>query len=406
MRTTSDLLRLADGALLKTYRQPLLVLTRGEGCRVWDTDGNEYLDLFAGIAVSVLGHAHPALVQAVASQAARLIHVSNYFYSDRQVEFAAALTRAAGPGLDRVFLCNSGAEANEGALKLARRYHFCRGDVDRVDVIATHHAFHGRTLGALSLTGQPRYWEGFGPRLANSSHVPYGDLGALEARMNDRTAAVIVEPIQGEAGVIVPPAGYLQGVQDLCHRRGALLLVDEIQTGVGRTGRFLACQREGLSPDVVTLAKGIAGGVPVGAFLVREALADALPPGTHGTTFGGNALAAAAGLAVLGALASEGLEARAGALGEVLSARLRALVRAYPSAVVDARGVGLMQGLELHPSVDPREVLSRLRDRGVLVSLGGERVLRFVPALTITREELDRGVDAVEAVLQDPPRAR
>ncbi|MBI5515086.1 MAG: acetylornithine transaminase [Deltaproteobacteria bacterium] len=404
MRTTADLLNLADGALLKTYKQPPLVLTRGEGCRVWDTDGREYLDLFAGIAVSVLGHAHPALVQAVASQAARLIHVSNYFYNDRQVEFASALVRAAG--MDRAFLCNSGAEANEGALKLCRRHHFTRGDTERVDVIATHQSFHGRTLGALALTGQPKYWEGFGPRLSGVSHVPYGDLQALEARMNDRTAAVIVEPIQGEAGVLVPPKGYLQGVRDLCHRRGALFIADEIQTGVGRTGRFLACQREGVEADVVTLAKGIAGGVPVGAFLVRSALAGALVPGTHGTTFGGNALAAAAGLAVLGVLESEGLFSRAEALGEVLAGRLRALCEAFPSAAVEARGVGLMQGLELHSSVDPREVLARLRDRGVLLSLGGDRVLRFVPALTITREELDRGVDAVAEVLQEPPRTR
>jgi len=402
MTATNDLLALADRHLLKTYKQPPLVIDRGAGCRLWDTDGRRYLDLYAGIAVCALGHAHPALVRAVSEQMARLGHIANYYYNDRQIELAAELCRRTG--FDRVFFANTGTEANEGALKLARRHHWTRDDRERTDIVSTWSSFHGRTMGAVTMTGQAKYWEGFGQPLAGVSHVKYGDLEAMRRRVNDRTAAIIVEPVQGEGGVLPAPPGYLAGLRQLCDERGALLIVDEIQTGVGRTGKFLAVQHEGVMPDVVTLAKGTAGGVPIGAFLVREHLAAALAPGTHGTTFGGNPLACAAALAVLRTIDDEGLMGHAERMGAHLLAGLGVLVKRHPHAATGARGRGLLVGLVLADSVDPRGVLSAMRERGVLVSQAGDHVIRFAPPLIVTASELDEGLAALDAVLADPPR--
>ncbi len=404
MPTTAELLAYADQHLLRTYKQPPLVLTRGEGCRVWDTDGKCYLDLYAGIAVCVLGHGHPAIVKAVTEQIARLGHVANYFYTDRQLELAAAL--AERTGLERVFFCNSGAEANEGALKLVRRWHASNGNPERAGIVATWGSFHGRTMGAVAMTGQAKYWEGFGPRLSDISHVPYGDLDAMRRRVNDRTAAIIVEPVQGEGGVLPAPVGYLEGLRQLCDDTGALLILDEIQTGVGRTGRFLASQHRGVLPDVVTMAKGIAGGVPIGFFSARERYADALPPGSHGSTFGGNPLAAAGALAVLDTLDREGLIEGAVTKGEHLLTQLKGLVAKHPTVATAARGWGLMAGLVLADDIDVRGVLGALRERGVLLSMAGDKVLRFVPALTVTVAELDEGLAALDAVLADAPRVK
>lgn len=402
MTATHDLLALADRYLLKTYKQPPLVIERGEGCRLWDSEGRCYLDLYAGIAVCALGHAHPALVRAVSEQVARLGHIANYYYNDKQIELAAELCRRTG--MDRVFFANTGTEANEGALKLVRRYHWARNDRERIEIVSTWSSFHGRTMGSVTMTGQAKYWEGFGPPLAGVSHVPYGDLEAMRRRVHDRTAAVIVEPIQGEGGVLPAPPGYLTGLRHLCDERGALLIVDEIQTGVGRTGKFLAVQHEGVVPDVVTLAKGLAGGVPIGAFLVREHLASALAPGTHGTTFGGNPLACAASLAVLRTLDDADLLAHVTRTGTHLLTGLEALVKKHPHAATEARGRGLLVGLVLAEGIDPRGVLNAMRERGVLVSQAGERVIRLAPPLIITEAEIDEGLAALDAVLQDPPR--
>lgn len=403
MATTSDLLALAGRHMLQTYKQPPLVMTRGEGCYLWDHDGKRYLDLYAGIAVNVLGHAHPALVRAITEQAGRLLHIANYFYNDRQIELAAEL--CARTGYDRVFFCNSGTEANEGALKLARRYHFARNDKDRTQLVATWNSFHGRTMGALALTGQAKYWEGFGHMIPDVSHVAYGDLDAMARRINDRTAAVFIEPVQGEGGVLPAPDGYLAGLRRLCDERGALLVADEIQTGVGRTGKFLAVHHEGVVPDIVTIAKATAGGVPIGAFLTREALAHVLAPGTHGSTFGGNPLAAASALAVLRTLDDEGLLANAERMGRHLLEGLDALARKHPGAAVRAQGRGLLCGLVLADGVDPRGVLGAMRERAVLVSQAGERVIRFAPPLIVKAEQLDEGLAALDVVLADPPRA-
>lgn len=402
MADTSELLALAGRHMLKTYKQPALVITRGEGCRLWDTDGRAYLDLYAGIAVCALGHAHPALVKAISAQAARLVHIANYYFNDRQIELAAEL--CARSGLDRVFFCNSGAEANEGALKLARRYHYGRGEADRLHVVATWNSFHGRTHNALMATGQRKYWEGFGNPNPTVSHVNYGDLEALMRRVNDHTAAVIIEPVQGEGGVLPAPEGYLRGIRELCDRTGALMIVDEIQTGVGRTGKFLAVQHEGVTPDVATIAKGTGGGVPIGAFLVREKFADALPPGTHGSTFGGNPLATAAALAVLHTFDAENVLENVDTQGRYLLDGLRGLVKKHPEVATGARGKGLLCGLILADGVDARGVLNGMRERGVLISQAGEKVLRFAPPLIIKREELDEGLAALDGVLANAPR--
>jgi acetylornithine/N-succinyldiaminopimelate aminotransferase len=318
------------------------------------------------------------------------------------LELAAELARRTG--LERVFFCNSGAEAIEGCFKLARRWHWHRNDRERVEVVATLNAFHGRTMGAVSLTGQPKYWEGFGAPIPGVSHVPYGDLEALRRRVNDHTAAIFVEPVQGEGGVLPAPPGYLAGIRKLCDESGALMVLDEVQTGIGRTGTFLACQHDHVVPDIVALAKGIAGGVPMGAFLAREKFADALPPGAHGSTFGGNPLAAAAALAVLRAFDEQNILPNVQHRGAHLLHRLHELVRKHHGVAVGARGRGLLCGLVLDPAVDTRGVLAALRDRGVLVSQAGDRVVRFAPPLIITDAEIDEGIAALDAVLVDPPR--
>ena len=403
MATTTQLLDTAEKHFLRTYRQPPMVLTRGEGCQVWDTEGRRYLDLYAGIAVSALGHNHPRLVAAIAEQATRLIHTANYFFNDRSIELAGELARRSG--LERVFFTNSGTEAIEGSLKLARRWHWARNDKDRVEVIATMNAFHGRSMGAVSLTGQPKYWEGYGAPIPGISHVAYGDLEATQRRINDHTAAIFVEPVQGEGGVLPAPPGYLAGLRKLCDETGALLVLDEIQTGIGRTGKFLACHHDDVIPDVVALAKGIAGGFPMGAMLAREKFADALPPGSHGTTFGGSALGAAAALAVLKTFDEDRILESVVARGTHLLTQLTLLAKKHPTVATGARGRGLLAGLVLDPAIDTRGVLGAMRERGVLLSQAGDRVVRFAPPLIVTEAELDEGIAALDQVLANAPRA-
>lgn len=397
--TNKDLIETANRTFLANYRPAPIVLTKGQGCRVEDVDGNRFLDLCAGIAVVNVGHSHPKLVQAIADQAARLMHVSNLFWNDRSIEFADALSKRTG--FSRFFFCNSGAESNETLLKLARRYHYEQGDKDRTEIIATWNSFHGRTMGALSMTGQPKYHDGLRPLVGDVSHVDYGDVDALAGALSRKTAAVILEPVQGEGGVVVPDDAYLRAARELCDKHGALLLFDEVQTGFGRTGRFLAREWSGVMPDAVALAKGIGGGFPLGAVGVSEALVNALPPGSHGTTYGGNPLACAAGLAVLEILEGEGLVARAEERGNYLHEALQALVD-DPSlpAAVGTRGRGLLRGLILGDKVTPAEVLAKVREHGVLLSLAGGNVLRFSPPLCVSEEELAEGVRTVRSVLE------
>ncbi len=396
----SELVALGQRYLYPNYRQPPLVLVRGQGSEVWDAGGRRYLDFYAGIAVSVLGHGHPRLVAALREQAGELLHVANYFFNAPNVRLAERLCQMTG--FDRAFFCNSGAEANEAMLKLARRFHTQRGEPERVRILAFHNSFHGRTMGALAATGQAKYREGFGP-LGPVTHVPYGDLAAVRAALASDVAAILAEPVQGEGGVLPAPPGFLAGLRALANESGALLLLDEVQTGVGRTGRFLACEHAGVRPDVVALAKALGGGVPIGAMLCEERLAGVLPPGSHGSTFGGGPLASAAALAVLQVVDEERLVARAAEQGAALAEGLAALAARHPRLAVGARGLGLLQALVLRDGVEARSLVERLRAAGVLVTVAGEEALRFSPALTIRPEELAEGLAIVDAVLGATP---
>lgn len=401
MATNAALIAIAREAMLGNYRPAPFVLARGCGCRVEDVEGRKYLDLSGGIAVLSVGHAHPELAAAIAEQAARLIHTSNLFFHDRGIELAREIARRTP--FDRVYFCNSGTEANEAMLKLARRWHHEQGDGERFEIVSTENSFHGRTYGALTITGQPKYHTGMGPLLGGVRLVPYDDLAAMREAVGPRTAAVIVEPIQAEGGIRVPSEGYLRGLRELCDERGALLLFDEVQTGWGRTGRFLGAEHEGVVPDAASFAKGIGGGFPLGAMAVRERVAGGLPYGSHASTFGGNPLACAAGLAVLRIFDAEKLVENAERVGRHLGAALDSLV-AELDAAAEARGRGLLRGVRLASDVDPRATLGAVRERGVLLSLAGGDVLRFSPPLNVTTDEIDEGIAVVREVLRDAPR--
>jgi acetylornithine/N-succinyldiaminopimelate aminotransferase len=390
------LVEIGQSYLYPNYRQPPLVLVRGEGRRVWDAAGKSYLDLYAGIAVTALGHGHPDVIAALRRQAERLGHVSNYYFNEPNVLLARELCQRTG--FARAFFCNSGTEAIEALLKLARRHYFNQGQTKRYNIIAFERSFHGRTLGALAATGQAAYRDGFGP-LTGVIHVPFGDADAVAARLDDTVAGVLVEPVQGEGGVTPAPRGFLEQLRRLTEASGALLLGDEIQTGVGRTGRFLAFEHAGVKPDAVALAKGLGGGVPIGAMLTQKHLETALPPGSHGSTFGGNPLASAVARAVLARIDADKLVDKARDSGNYLGERLMGLAKSHPASVESSRGLGLLQALVLKPAVNARALLESLRSAGVLLTVAGGTALRFSPALNIERSEIDEGVTIVDRVL-------
>ena len=373
-------------AVMNTFGPPKLVLSRGKGATVWDADGKEYLDLLAGIAVNALGHAHPALVSAVTDQLSALGHVSNFFATEPQVALAERLLGLLGVE-GRVFFANSGAEANEAALKLTRR-------TGRSHVVAAEGGFHGRTMGALSLTSKAAYREPFEPLPGGVTFVPYGDADALRAAVTDDTAAVVLEPIQGEAGVVVPPAGYLQAARDITHAHGALLWLDEVQTGVGRTGAWFAHSASGVVPDIVTLAKGLAGGIPIGACIAVGKSGHLLQPGNHGTTFGGNPVAAAAALAVVDTIGADGLldhvRQVGGALADGLGER----------RVTGVRQVGLLLGLDLARPVAAKVTAAAL-EHGFIVNDPTPDRIRLAPPLVLTHEEATSFVTAWPAILDE-----
>lgn len=381
------------GRVMNTFGPPQLALVRGKGAHVWDADGNEYVDLLGGIAVNALGHAHPALVAAVSTQLSTLGHVSNFFATEPQVALAERLVALLGWGDDaRVFFSNSGTEANEAALKLTRR-------TGRTRLVAAEGSFHGRTMGALALTSKAVYREPFEPLPGDVTFVPYDDVAALEAAVDDTVAAVVLEPLQGEAGVVVPGPDYLAAAQRIAHEHGALLWLDEVQTGVARTGAWFAHQlRTGVRPDVVTLAKGLGGGIPIGATVARGTAATLLQPGNHGTTFGGNPVAAAAALAVLDTIEAEGLLEAVVARGDQLAALL-----AGQSGVLEVTGSGLMRGAELDGPYATHAVTAG-RGAGFILNATGPSRLRFVPPLVITSDDLDALATALPAIL-DTARA-
>jgi len=398
MSQQDDLVAAGRRLLTNNYRQAPIVMARGEGCTLYDVEGRRYLDMTAGVAVCVLGHGHPGLADAIAAQARRLVHVSNLYYNEAQLRLAEVLTHRAFRG--RAFFCNSGAEANEAALKLARRYQIVtRGQPERTEIVAFDNSFHGRTMGALSVTGQPKYRDGFGPLITPVRFVPFGDAAAARAAITDRTAAVIVEPIQAEGGINLPPAGYLQELRRACTDAGAVLIFDEIQTGTGRTGTFYAFEGEGVVPDVVTLAKGMAGGVPIGAMLANEEIARGFEPGTHASTFGGNPFATAAALYVQQAIDELGLLEHCREMGGHLGSALLRLAERRRPRTRGARGRGLLQGLIIDG--DPADVVARARAAGLLVSLAGSNVVRLVPPLIVGKAEIDEAIEILDRVLSE-----
>jgi predicted acetylornithine/succinylornithine family transaminase len=364
--------------------------------KVWDADGKEYLDFLAGIAVCNLGHCHPKVTAAIAAQAGKLLHVSNLYHIEPQALLAEWLTKRTFA--EKVFFCNSGAEANEGAIKLARKYHHDRSDDKRQTVISATMSFHGRTLATLTATGQEKVKKGFSPLPAGFIHVAYDDIGALESVVDGTTAAVILEPVQGEGGVRIPSPGYLAKVRELCTAKGALLIFDEVQTGAGRTGTFLACEAEGVTPDIATMAKGLGGGVPIGALLATASIASHFVPGTHATTFGGNPLSTSAGLATMQALEEENLLANCRETGAYFLDTLSALAKKHP-VVRGARGRGLLLGLELEPSLPAVAIVKELMAEGFLTGTAGESVLRFAPPLIVTKKEVDALAAALDKAL-------
>ena len=379
---------------LPVFARYKIVLDHGDGVYVYDTQGNKYIDFLGGIAVNVLGHNHKELVKAVADQAGKMIHCSNLYYTQVQADAAEKLVKLSGLG--KVFFGNSGAEANEGAIKIARKYAHSI-DADKSQIISAIHSFHGRTIATLTATGQPKYHEGFGPLPAGFDYVPYNDIEALEKLMSDKTAAVMLEPIQGEGGVHVPDVAYMQKVRQLCDKYNAVLIFDEIQSGMGRSGKFFAYENFGIKPDVVTLAKGLAGGVPIGAFIATDKVAAAFHPGDHGSTFGGNPLACAAANVVLDIVGQPSFLQHVVEIGDYMKSRLEAMQAKYPALIKEVRGMGLILGMEL---IKPgRDIVNDCLGKGAIINCTAGNVLRFVPPLIVTKEHIDEVCDALEAVL-------
>ncbi|MEU6802491.1 acetylornithine transaminase [Streptomyces neyagawaensis] len=386
---SGDLTRRWQGAMMDNFGTPRLPLVRGKGTRVWDADGREYLDLLAGIAVNSLGHAHPAILRALTEQAAGLGHISNFFVAEPTVALAERLLELSGRA-GRVYFSNSGAEANEAAFKMGRL-------TGRPHMVAAAGGFHGRTMGALSLTGQPAKRTPFAPLPGPVDHVPYGDVDALRATVTRDTAVLILEPIQGENGVVVPPPGYLTAAREITEATGTLLVLDEVQTGIGRTGHWFAAQAEGVEADVVTLAKGLGGGLPIGATLAFGPAADLLAPGTHGSTFSGNPIVCAAALAVLETIETEGLLAHVKRVGERLRTGIEALTHPL---IGEVRGTGLLLGIALR---EPRaaDVQQKAQQAGFLVNAATPNVIRLAPPLILSEEEADHFVHQLPSLLDE-----
>lgn len=404
MPTQAELLALADKVFVKNYRQQPVVLERARGCEIWDKAGTRYLDMTAGIAVCGLGHCHSLFTSRVSEQLGKLVHVSNLYWNDQQILAAKAITDRSFA--DRVFFCNSGAEANEGAIKLARRYQALVAEAPhRITIVSTHNSFHGRSVATVSLTGQPKYRENFGPLFGPVEFINYGDLDAARAQLEGRTAcAIIVEPIQAEGGIIVAPPGYLAGLRQLCTETGTILIFDEVQTGIGRTGKWFGYQHDNVEPDVMTLAKGLGGGVPIGAVACsdRAALGLAAHAGgavPHASTFGGNALACAAANAVFDIIESENLLERVTQTGQYLGAELGELIVDSGGHVVETRGRGLLRGVAVTGGAVP--IVARCREKGVILSVAGDKVVRFAPPYIVERAQIDEAVGVLRSVLAE-----
>jgi predicted acetylornithine/succinylornithine family transaminase len=391
---TKQIIEEAAAYLMDTYYRLPVVLRKGRGVKVWGADGKEYLDFVGGVAANVLGHCHPKVVVALQKQAQRLLHVSNYYHIEPQARLARVLVE--NSFADKAFFCNSGAEANEAAIKLARKYARENRGEDKYEIITALSSFHGRTMGALSATGQEKFHKGFEPMLKGFIHVPFNDAVGIRNALSPRTCAVMLEPLQGESGVRVPDPGYLEKVRRMCDDHGVLLILDEVQTGMGRTGTLFAHEQYGITPDIMTLAKGLGGGVPIGAMLATAEVAGAFRPGDHGTTFGGNPLVCAAALATLETL----LDGRyildqCRRMGAYLKEKLLYLKDEFPSVVIEVRGAGLLLGMEISKECGP--VVNACLEKGLLINCAAGNVLRFMPPLIVREKEIDR----MSAVLQE-----
>lgn len=394
MLTNEEIFAKDKSDYLPVFARYNIVLDHGDGPYVYDTKGKKYIDFLAGIAVNVVGHNYKPLVDAVSQQASKMIHCSNLYYTEVQVEAAEKLKKLSG--MDKVFFGNSGAEANEGAIKLARKY-ATNIDPEKIQIISALHSFHGRTLATLTATGQDHYHHGFGPLPAGFDYVPYNDIQAIEAKMSDKTCAVMLEAIQGEGGVHVPDPDYLPKVRALCDKYNAVLIFDEVQCGMGRTGTFFGCQQFGVKPDIVTLAKGLAGGVPIGAFMATDKVASAFHAGDHGSTFGGNPLACAAACVVLDALIDGNLMENAKEIGAYLQSKFEEYKAKYPNLIKEVRGRGLILGMEL--TRPGREIANECLDYGAIINCTAGNVLRFVPPLNITKAHVDELISVLDKVL-------
>ncbi|ABA89653.1 acetylornithine aminotransferase [Syntrophotalea carbinolica DSM 2380] len=394
--TSQEWIDRGNAHVAKTYGRFPLVATRGEGSRLWDADGKCYLDFLAGIAVNNLGHCHPKIVAALQQQAAQLIHCSNYFHIPSQIELAELLCENSFG--DRVFFCNSGAEANEAAMKLVRKYSAEHFGSDRFEVITALSSFHGRTIGTISATGQDKVKAGFNPLLPGFHYVPFGDAEALRKAITPRICAVMLEPVQGEGGVRVAPPGYLAAVREICDENNLLLVFDEVQVGCGRTGSLFAYQQDGVAPDIMTLAKALAGGPPIGAMVATEKVAESFGPGSHGSTFGGNPLMATTALAAMRTMLEDGVLDNCVAMGDYLRSRLEEFKDRYPF-IKEVRGRGLILGMEL--TIPGADIVTQALERGLLINCTANTVLRFLPPLVVTPEEIDEAMAILDGILQN-----
>jgi len=389
-----DIMTRADEVIAKTYKRFPIVITKGKGCHLWDATGKQYTDFVSGIAVCNLGHAHPRISKALAKQADTLLHVSNLYYTEPQVQLASWLTQ--NSFADRVFFCNSGAEANEAAIKLARKYFKDKGERERYRIVSMEQSFHGRTMATLSATGQDKIKKGFEPILEGFDHVPFNDMDALHNKIGPQTCAVLIEPIQGEGGVHCPDDGYLKAVRRVCDETGMLLIFDEIQTGMGRTGKLFAYEHFGIEPDIMTLAKALGNGLPIGAMLAKEAVADAFGPGAHASTFGGTPIITAASLEVVKVLSEENIIAHCSNIGAYFEERLLWLKNRHES-IVDVRGKGLLVGMKLE--IEGAPIVDACLEKGFLINCIQENILRFIPPLTIEKNHIDALVACLDEIL-------
>ncbi|TAL25086.1 MAG: acetylornithine transaminase [Nitrospirae bacterium] len=382
--------------IMNTYSRAPIVLRKGRGMKVWGTDGKEYLDFVGGVAVNILGHCHPKVVVAIQKQAQRLIHVSNLYHIEQQIKLAKLLVEHSFA--DKVFFCNSGAEANEAAIKLARKYAKEHAGKDKFEIITALNSFHGRTLATVTATGQEKFQKGFEPLMPGFRYAPFNDISSLKSLITENTCAVMLEPIQGEGGVKIPALDYFKKVRELCDKHNLLLILDEVQTGMGRTGKFFAYEHFGVAPDIMTLAKGLGSGVPIGAMLASDKVASAFIPGSHASTFGGNPLVCAAAIATIETLLEDGfLFDQCKRMGEYLRKELKGLQKEFPSVIIDVRGMGLLVGMEI--TRDCATIVKACMEKGLLLNCIAGNVLRFTPALIVQEKDIDHMIDILGNVL-------